>query len=144
MWYVSVYMLMYSLIDIVSFVITLCNRYWSIRCYSSLLTLNVWVKGKCCSSVPLTDQALCLNHQYSQVRARSGQLKKKKREREIQCVHSSLFQLFDARTTAVFNPDLVKVVHSWYTWLHQRAGHFNTPSPVCLLSVWVSIKAELS
>lgn len=35
--------------------------------------------------------------------------KQKKREREIQCVHSGLFQLFDARTTAVF-------IQIWSKW----------------------------
>lgn len=56
------------------------------------LTLMVWVKGKRCSPVPLTDQALCLNHQYSQVSTRSGQKKEFQRvQSRLWCTHNSCF-----------------------------------------------------
>lgn len=45
--------------------------------------------------------------------------------------------------TDVCSTDVVKLVRSRYTWLHQRADHFNTRSHVCLLSVLMLIKLVL-
>lgn len=121
-----------------------------ISCYSSLPNFNVCcgVKVKCCSSVPLMDQTLCLNHLYSQASGRSGPSMTLRMLWKVETAFVSTFDLYLQHEVKWFYQELKCVLcpdqlRSWYTWLHQRAACFNIPSPVNVLSVLKSIELVL-
>lgn len=130
-----------------------------ISCYSSLPHLNVCcgVKVKCCSpcasggpdTVPKSPIQPSQWHIWTKLIF----------ENDLKCskTYKKKKIAFDSASTLSFGyifeylvhvqqllcPDRVKLVHSWYTWLHQRAGHFNTPSPAFCVFVLMLIKPVL-